>query len=150
MGIPNLRTCHFEASENIITKFKSQGLHIIRIKYWKASGSGNPSSLIPALWNIGILLHKQATLGKHFEPECISHDCFLKFSLGPFEFVPRKFKAEFCAIHGYNVIIFSVNCITKPAYSTKEQETVHLKDRKCMSGYVPPTNPILQIEIKKF
>ena len=24
MGIPTLRTCHFEASENIMTKFKSQ------------------------------------------------------------------------------------------------------------------------------
>ena len=45
-----------------MTKFKSQGLHIIRIKYWYASGSGSPPSLIPALWNIGILLHKQAKL----------------------------------------------------------------------------------------
>ena len=25
--------------------------------------------LIPALWNIGILLDKQATLGKHFGPD---------------------------------------------------------------------------------
>ena len=49
----------FEASEDIMTKFKSQGLHIIRIKYWNASGSGSPPSLILALWNIGILLHKQ-------------------------------------------------------------------------------------------
>ena len=54
-----------------MTKFKSQALHIIRIKYWKASGSGNPPSLIPALWNIGISIHKQATLGKHFERECM-------------------------------------------------------------------------------
>ena len=51
---------HFEASEGIITKFKSQGLFTIRIKFWNASGSGFPPSLIPALWNIGILLHKQA------------------------------------------------------------------------------------------
>ena len=29
-----------------------------------------PPPLIPALWNIGILLDKQATLGKHFGPEC--------------------------------------------------------------------------------
>ena len=29
-----------------------------------------PPSLIPTLWNIGILLYKQATLGKHFGPEC--------------------------------------------------------------------------------
>ena len=35
-----LKSWHFEASEHIMTKFKSQGLHIIRIKYWNASGSG--------------------------------------------------------------------------------------------------------------
>ena len=35
-------------------------------------GVANPPSLIPALWNIGILLHKQATHPKHFWPECIS------------------------------------------------------------------------------
>ena len=64
---------HFEASEGIITKFKSQGLFTIRIKFWNASGSGFPPSLIPALWNIGILLHKQATRIKHFCPECISN-----------------------------------------------------------------------------
>ena len=28
-------------------------------------------SLIPTLQNIGILLHKKANLGKHFQPECI-------------------------------------------------------------------------------
>ena len=61
-----------------MTKFESQGLHIIRIKYWNASGSGFPPCLIPALWNIGILLHKQATLGKHFRPECMYF--FLHFS----------------------------------------------------------------------
>ena len=33
-----------------------------------------PPFLIPALWNKGILIHKQATLGKHFEPECRSYD----------------------------------------------------------------------------
>ena len=43
-----------------MTKFKSQGLHIIQIKYWNVSGSGSAPSLIPTLWNIGILLHKQA------------------------------------------------------------------------------------------
>ena len=32
--------------------------------------SGSPPSLILALLNIGILLHKKATLGKHFGPEC--------------------------------------------------------------------------------
>ena len=68
--IPTLRTCHFEVRKDIMTKFKSQALHVIRIRYWKAGGSGNLPSLIPALWNIGILLHKQATLGKHFELDC--------------------------------------------------------------------------------
>ena len=60
MVIPTLKTCYFEASEDIITKFKSQVLHIIRIKYQKVGGSGNPPSLIAVLWNMGILLHKQA------------------------------------------------------------------------------------------
>ena len=70
-GISILKSWHFEASKDIITKFRSKCFHTIRIKYWNASGSGSPPSLIPALWNIGILLHKQATLGKHFPPECI-------------------------------------------------------------------------------
>ena len=60
MKLKTSKSWHFEASEDIITKFKSQALHVIRIKYWKAGGNGNPPSLIPALWNIGILLHKQA------------------------------------------------------------------------------------------
>ena len=55
MVIPTLKTCYFETSEYIMTKFKSQALHIIRIKYWKASGSGNPPSLNPALRKIAIL-----------------------------------------------------------------------------------------------
>ena len=37
-----------------MTKFRSQGLHIVRIKYWNASGIGFPPSLNPTLWNIGI------------------------------------------------------------------------------------------------
>ena len=48
--------------ENIFTKFKSQGLYAIKIKYWNASGSGFPPSLIPALRNIGILHHKKEKL----------------------------------------------------------------------------------------
>ena len=70
MVILNLKTCHFEASKDIITKFKSQALHIIRIKYWKVAGSGNSPSHIPAIWNIGVLLNKKATHPKHFWPEC--------------------------------------------------------------------------------
>ena len=50
-----------------MTKFESQALQIIRIKYWNAGGSGNPPSLIPALWKIGIVLHKQATQTKYFD-----------------------------------------------------------------------------------
>ena len=55
------------ASEDIITKFKSQGLYTIKIKYWNASGSGFPPSFIPALQNIGILHHKKAELPKHLQ-----------------------------------------------------------------------------------
>ena len=66
-----LRTYNFKASEDIMIKFKSQALHIIRIKYWKAGG-------IPALWNIGISLHKQATQTKNFEPDCMLSVMMLK------------------------------------------------------------------------
>ena len=75
----SLKSCHFEARKDIMTKFKSQALQIIRIKYWKASGSGNSPSFISALWNIGILLHKQATHTKHSWGECI-HE--LDYNLG--------------------------------------------------------------------
>ena len=61
---------HFKASEDIMTKFKSQALHIIKIKYWNAGWSGNPPFLILALWNIGILLHKLVTRTKHFDGKC--------------------------------------------------------------------------------
>ena len=51
MGIS---TCHFEASENIVTKFKVATLPLSFL----ASGT------------LGILLHDKATLGQQFEPEC--------------------------------------------------------------------------------
>ena len=81
-GIPNLKCWHFEVSEDIITKFKSQGLYIIRIKYWNAGGFGNPPSLIPALWNIGILLHKQAIVGiiPYFRPSWLWMNLKLLFT----------------------------------------------------------------------
>ena len=41
-----------------MTKFKSQALHYIRIKFWKTSGSGNPPSLISALQKIAFLVLK--------------------------------------------------------------------------------------------
>ena len=60
--IKQLKNGHsnFEDFEDITTKFKSQALHVIRIKYWKAGGSDNPPSFNPTLLNIGILLHKHA------------------------------------------------------------------------------------------
>ena len=50
-----------------MTKFKSQSLYIIRIKYWNASRSGSPPSLISAYWNIGISFHKLAKLRKYMQ-----------------------------------------------------------------------------------
>ena len=58
-----------ESGKDIMTKFKSQALYVKRIKYCKAGGSGNPPSLIPALWNIKFLLHIEATRAQHFEPD---------------------------------------------------------------------------------
>ena len=43
----SLQSWHFEASEDIMAKFKSQFLHIIIIQYWNAGGSGNPAFLTP-------------------------------------------------------------------------------------------------------
>ena len=71
---------HFAASEDIMTKSKSQGFHIIRIKYWNASGSGFPPSLNPTLWNIGILLYKQAELPIHLQHSVSFDKCKLKLS----------------------------------------------------------------------
>ena len=59
-----------------MTKFKLQALHIIRINC-NPAGSGNPPSFNLPLWNIGNLLHKQATYAKHFESECI---CFCQYT----------------------------------------------------------------------
>ena len=72
----------------MFTKFKSQGLYTIKIKYWNASGSGFPPSLIPALQKIGILHHKKAKLCKHMRQSVSTyfikmHHCgkFLDFVL---------------------------------------------------------------------
>ena len=67
MVILTLKCWHFEASKYIMTKFKSQGLHIIRIKLWNASSSCFPTSVNPTLWNIGILYYWQAKLRKHLQ-----------------------------------------------------------------------------------
>ena len=36
---------------------------------WKAVGSDNPPSIIPVLWDIGILFNKQVTQTKHFDDQ---------------------------------------------------------------------------------
>ena len=74
MSIPTFRACHFEASEEIMTNLKSQGLHIIRIKYWNASWSG-PSLLYSCLLSrvyiyviflrFGYLMKEWITLTSH-------------------------------------------------------------------------------------
>ena len=50
-----------------VAYLQSQGLHIIKFRYWNASGSGSPHSLIPTFWNIGILLNKRAKLCKYMQ-----------------------------------------------------------------------------------
>ena len=60
-----------------MTKFESQGLHIIRVKYWYASGSCFPPSLIPILQNIGILHHKKAKLPKHLQHSVSIQELFI-------------------------------------------------------------------------
>ena len=57
-----LKTSKFKVLAFCCTKLKSQGLYIIKIKYWNASGSGSPPYCIPTLWIIGILHYKQAKL----------------------------------------------------------------------------------------
>ena len=54
----SIKSCHFEARKNIMTRFKPQALHIIRMKHWNASGNDNPPSLILALRKIAIYVLK--------------------------------------------------------------------------------------------
>ena len=54
-GHSNFKDLLFWSKWRYHIKFKSQALRIKRIKYWKASGSGNPPSFIPALRKIAIL-----------------------------------------------------------------------------------------------
>ena len=71
MSIPTSKTCQFDISEDIMTKFELQALHNIRIKYQKAGWSGNTLFFFLALWKIVILLPKQANSAKYFGSECI-------------------------------------------------------------------------------
>ena len=66
LKVSKFQCWHFEVSEDIITKFKSQGVYIIRIKYRNASVSGFPPSFPPSE-NIDILHYKQAKLPKHLQ-----------------------------------------------------------------------------------
>ena len=45
--------------------YENRQKYCVKCPFWP------PPSLMPTLWNIGILLHKQATLGKYFGFECI-------------------------------------------------------------------------------
>ena len=47
-------------------------------------GVASPS-LIPALRNIGILLHEQATWIKHFCPECTTHQRSVEVKFGRYQ-----------------------------------------------------------------
>ena len=79
---------HFEGSENVITKFKSQGLYTIKINYWKASGCGFPPSLIPTLQNIGILHQKKKKkLRKHMR-QSVRYFCHGLTNFGYFYTLP--------------------------------------------------------------
>ena len=66
-----------------MTKFKSHALHMIRIKYWKASGSGNPPSIIPVLRKIAILGLKNVLfctrLDSNWLQSCASKPLIIKF-----------------------------------------------------------------------
>ena len=58
-----------------MTKFKSQGLYIIEIKYLlESSWEWPPTSLIPTLWNMGILHYKQAKLCKDMQRSVLCID----------------------------------------------------------------------------
>jgi hypothetical protein len=49
MVIPTLKTCYFEASEDIMPKFKSQALHIIKSNVEKLVGVATfPPSFLPS------------------------------------------------------------------------------------------------------
>ena len=61
----NFKVLAFWSQWRYYSKFKSQGLYTIKIKYWNANGSGFNPSLIPTLQNIGNLHHKKAKMHKH-------------------------------------------------------------------------------------
>ena len=50
---------------------------VFQIKYWNASGSDFPPSLIPAFRNIGILHYKKAKLRKHLQQSVLLGNVFL-------------------------------------------------------------------------
>ena len=71
-----------------------------QIKYWNASGSGFPPSLIPALQNIGISHYKKAKLRKHLQ-QSVNHsnDHF------------RVSNSQWVNINSERAFLFSYTCI---------------------------------------
>ena len=69
LKLKTLKSWHFEASEDVMTKFKSQALHIIQNQILKCWWEWQPSLLHFILWKIDILFQKQATQTKHFDGE---------------------------------------------------------------------------------
>jgi hypothetical protein len=64
----DIKSLWFKFGHDIFTGFKMprlRALHVRIIKYWECA------ILIPALWNISILLHKQAKWTKHFDNKCM-------------------------------------------------------------------------------
>ena len=102
-GYLNFKVLLFQSlyTEDIMTKFESQGLHIIRIKYWNASGSGSPPSLIPALWNIGTLLHKQAKRTKLLKILFRCNVVYHEFKNSQFTFIFLFIKSLFSLLPGW-------------------------------------------------
>ena len=98
MKLKTSKSLHFEASKDIITKFKSQGLYTIKIRYWSASGSGFPPTLIPALRKIGLLHHKKAKLPKHLQ-HSVCCFWFESWLLPFFISVVRRFWRQWSSCH---------------------------------------------------
>jgi hypothetical protein len=101
-----------QASEDIMTKFKSQALHIIRNKYWKASGSDNPPSLIPALQKIAILGLKSAKRPNIFWgsvcSKCHDHSLFLLRLLGYYSLEVDR-HSLWCKFRSWSVMYQTLN-----------------------------------------
>ena len=94
-----LKSRHFVTSEDIMTKFKSQDLHIIRYNdLMMVRVATLLSSLISTLWNIGTLLHKQA---KHTTLLKILDVVYHEFTNSQFTFIFLFIKSLFSLLPGW-------------------------------------------------